>query len=158
MLTQAVQSSATSIEDSFGRKLVLLYNLYTQPFFEQIGRPELINLPEWLVISTLARHPDIGPSQVSRLTGLHKTTVSRVLSQLCTKGYLTQSADPNDGRSKVLNLTPSGDDIFARRSEWARGWSTLLTSGLSTAEKRMLAAMLDRMIDNSRQRTDSTPD
>ncbi len=154
MSTRAVKSTRSSIDESFGRKLVLLYNLYTQPFFEQIGRPEGINLPEWLVISTLARHPDIGPSQVSRLTGLHKTTVSRVLSQLCAKECVKQSADPKDGRGKILNLTRSGKEIFTRRSEWAHDWSTLLTSGLSATEKRTLASMLDRVIENSRQRSD----
>jgi DNA-binding MarR family transcriptional regulator len=152
MSQRAIEPSGSLLEESFGRKVVLLYNLYTQPFFEQIGRPESIILPEWLVISTLARHPNIGPSQVSRLTGLHKTTVSRVFSQLCTKGYLKQSADPSDGRGKILNLTQSGQEIFARRSEWAHEWSMLLTNGLSVSEKCTLAGMLDRIIENSRQR------
>lgn len=154
MSTRAVKPPRKSVEGSFGRKLILLYNLYTQPFFEQIGRPEGINLPEWLVIYTVARHPDIGPSQVSRLTGLHKTTVSRVLSQLRAKDYLEQFADPNDGRSKILALTSSGQDIFSRRAEWAHSWNTLLTSGLSAADKRTLARMLDHIIENSRQRSE----
>ncbi|RYE68516.1 MAG: MarR family transcriptional regulator [Oxalobacteraceae bacterium] len=152
MSPRAAEPSASSLEESFGRRLVLLYNLYTQPFFEQIGRPEGIILPEWLIISTLARHPGIGPSQVSRLTGLHKTTVSRVLSQLCTKGYVKQSADPNDGRGKILDLALAGEQIFTRRAEWAHDWSMLLTGGLSDSEKSTLADMLDRIIENSRQR------
>jgi DNA-binding MarR family transcriptional regulator len=152
MSTRAPKLVRKSIEESFGRKLILIYNLYTEPFFEQIGRPEGINLTEWLVIVTLARHPSIGPSEVSRLTGLHKTTVSRVLSQLRAKGYLDQVADPQDGRGKILNLTRAGNGIFLRRTEWARGWSKLLTSGLSAAEKRTLGSMLDRIIDDSRTR------
>lgn len=154
MHPRAAELPVSSIEESFGRKLVLLYNLYTQPFFERIGRPEGIILPEWLVISTLARHPSIGPSQVSRLTGLHKTTVSRVLSQLCTKGYVEQAADPSDGRGKILDLTLPGQQIFGRRSDWAHDWSMLLTGGLSATEKGTLANMLDRIIENSRQRND----
>jgi DNA-binding MarR family transcriptional regulator len=153
MATRASKPSRKSIEESFGRKLILLYNLYTQPFFEQIGQPEGINLAEWLIISTLARHPDIGPSQVSRLTGLHKTTISRVLAQLRAKGYIQQMADPNDGRGKILSLTHSGMGIYTRRSAWAHDWSTLLTSGLSAEDKRALARMLDHIIENSRRRS-----
>lgn len=153
MPTRAARPPKSSMEESFGRKLVLLYNLYTEPFFEQIGRDEGINLAEWLVISTLARHPGIGPSQVSHLTGLHRTTVSRVLSQLSVKGHVEQSADPQDGRGKILNLTKTGADIFSRKAEWAHGWSAMLTKELSATEKRLLAGMLDRIIDSSRKRT-----
>jgi DNA-binding MarR family transcriptional regulator len=152
MPTRATKPSRTSIEDAFGRKLILLYNLYTEPFFEQIGRPEGVNLAEWLIISTLARHPGIGASQVSRLTGLHKTTISRVLTQLRVKGCVVQVPDPADGRGKILNLTRTGNNLYSRRAEWARAWSALLTSGLSAAERRTLASMLDRVIDSSRQR------
>ncbi|KRB70651.1 MarR family winged helix-turn-helix transcriptional regulator [Noviherbaspirillum sp. Root189] len=154
MARQPAKQSGNTLEESFGRKLILLYNLYTQPFFEEIGRPEGINLPEWLVIYTIALYPDIGPSRIGHFTGLHKTTISRVLSQLRDKGYIEQCVDPNDGRGKILSLTSAGKKIFVRRSGWAREWSTLLTSGLSAADRRALARMLDVVIDNSRARSE----
>lgn len=152
MATRPAKPRKSSIEDSFGRKLVLLYNLYTGPFFEKIGRDEGINLTEWLVIATLARHSGIGASQVSHLTGLHKTTVSRVLSQLREKGCVEQLVDPQDARGKILSLTKTGEKIFSRKEEWTHSWSALLTSELSAAEKRLLASMLDRIIESSRKR------
>ncbi|MGB6053760.1 MAG: MarR family transcriptional regulator [Burkholderiaceae bacterium] len=154
MATRAAKAGKSTLEESFGRKLVLLYNLYTQPFFEQIGRPEGINLAEWLVIYSVARQPHSGASDIIRMTGLHKTTISRVLAQLRTKGYIRQHDDPDDGRARILSLTAAGAKIVERRSAMVHEWSARLTSGLTAAEKREFGRMLDAIIETSRARSD----
>lgn len=154
MATRPAKAAKSTLEGSFGRKLILLYNLYTQPFFEQIGRPEGINLAEWLIIYTLALHPRIGASEIARLTGLHKTTISRVLSQLREKDYVKQHDDPNDGRAKILSLTAAGMKIVDRRASWAHDRSAQLTSGLTAAERRAFGRMLDAIIESSRAHSD----
>jgi DNA-binding MarR family transcriptional regulator len=153
MAARPAKEEKHTLEGSFGRKLILLYNLYTQPFFDQIGRPEGINLAEWLIIYTLALHPRIGASEIARQTGLHKTTISRVLAQLRAKGYARQQEDPEDGRAKILSLTPAGAKIVERRSDLAHEWSAQLTSDLTAAEKRTFGRMLDAIIETSRARS-----
>jgi DNA-binding MarR family transcriptional regulator len=76
---------------------------------------------------------NIDPDMGSRLTELAeranmtKQSVGEVTSDLEQRGYLERVADPNDGRAKIIRLTPQGRDAYwiGRRlideveAEWA---------------------------------------
>lgn len=75
----------------------------------------------------------IDPENGSRLTELAeranmtKQSVGEVTSDLEQRGYLERVADPNDGRAKIIRLTPHGRRVYAigRRmiDELEREWA-----------------------------------
>lgn len=50
---------------------------------------------------------DVGVSQVSRALGIPKSTVSRAALKLRQAGWIREVASPNDGRRRLLRLTPA---------------------------------------------------
>jgi DNA-binding MarR family transcriptional regulator len=60
----------------------------------------------------------IDPENGSRLTDLAdrammtKQTVGEVVSDLEKRGYVERVPDPQDGRAKIIRLTPKGRDVY----------------------------------------------
>ena len=54
------------------------------------------------------------PSQIARWTGMRATTVSAALKRLASRGHSVQQENPDDGRSYLVALSPSGFEAHAR--------------------------------------------
>ncbi len=52
-------------------------------------------------------------SEVAQALGLDKSTVSRGITQLETLGLIERVGDPDDGRARLLKLTPLGAERFS---------------------------------------------
>jgi DNA-binding MarR family transcriptional regulator len=56
----------------------------------------------------------VTPSQVSRWTAMRPSTVSTLVGRLQQRGHVEQTPNPEDGRSRLLALTPAGEQAHAR--------------------------------------------
>ena len=70
--------------------------------------------PQRLAIRVIARSPLITPSQLAAALHLHRSTVTGILKRLEARGFVERVADPADGRSRTLALTPPGHAVDAR--------------------------------------------
>jgi len=73
-----------------------------------------ISVTQCHALEALVEH---GPMRLSELTErlfLDKSTTSRVVRTLVTKGYVTQQQDARDGRATTLSATPAGRRLCAR--------------------------------------------
>ncbi len=52
------------------------------------------------------------PSELAARRRVSKQALNHLLGQLEQRGYLTRDADPEDGRSKRISLTPRGEDAI----------------------------------------------
>lgn len=84
--------------------------------------------------------------ELAARANLHKGPASRAAQALVERGLVRKQANAADGRGVVLSLTPAGRrlwrrviDLIARRNEEIFGC-------LSSAERRQLGALLDRLI------------
>jgi DNA-binding MarR family transcriptional regulator len=95
----------------------------------------------------------LGPvrlADVARDIGLEPSRASREATQLAASGLLTQTADPDDARAALLELTAEGQDVRARYAiavvgqvgDWFDGWSD--------RDVARLAALLDRLAGDAR--------
>jgi DNA-binding MarR family transcriptional regulator len=51
-------------------------------------------------------------TRLAEATGWRRTTLRDALRRLIDRGHVQESANPNDGRSTLLELTPAGQAIF----------------------------------------------
>jgi len=60
------------------------------------------------VIYFIGRHPGITVSDLLAILGITKQSLARVLNQLVTDGFVTQTPGMRDRRQRLLELTPKG--------------------------------------------------
>jgi DNA-binding MarR family transcriptional regulator len=77
-------------------------------------------IPEQLTttqFSTLVRLQEVGPcsqNKLGRLTSMDGATIKGVTDRLIQRGFVEAALDPEDGRRRVLALTPAGLEAVAR--------------------------------------------
>ena len=84
----------------------------------------------------------LAPREVAERAGLDAGYLSRILKRFEADGLILRDADPDDGRSHLLRLTPQGRTIFGElqgRSNAAVG--TLLAPLAARARARLTRAM-----------------
>jgi DNA-binding MarR family transcriptional regulator len=67
-----------------------------------------LTVPEWRTLSTLAQFGEQTAKQIGAHSSMHKTKVSRAVSSLNTRRWLTRERDASDRRLEKLNLTTRG--------------------------------------------------
>jgi DNA-binding MarR family transcriptional regulator len=72
------------------------------------------------VIYFVGRYPDIPVSDLLRILGITKQSLSRVLSQLVREGFILQRPGARDRRQRLLHLTDKGTDLERELSERQR--------------------------------------
>jgi DNA-binding MarR family transcriptional regulator len=69
-----------------------------------------VTADEWAVLSAIGV---LGPVSPTELAARLRTTISRYVSGLVDAGLAARSANPDDGRSYLLELTPAARDVVA---------------------------------------------
>jgi DNA-binding MarR family transcriptional regulator len=104
-----------------------------------------VGLPEMRILSNLSREGSLAAHQIVALTAMDKALVSRVLTGLNRRGYISSSSRKSDPRRRTWVLSRSGRDLVKRlRPEWRRR-EQIIQAGLSDAERSLLADLLDRL-------------
>lgn len=110
-------------------------------------RPAADGLSHGLVsaLSTLLRKGPLRPGDLARMEVVAAPTMTRAIADLESRGLVSRTQDPDDGRSFLIEVTPAGGEAVLRaREERAKRISALL-AGLSEDEIDRLAAALDAL-------------
>jgi DNA-binding MarR family transcriptional regulator len=65
-------------------------------------------------LATLERSGPSTPSELARIEGIQRPTATRLLTRLTEEGYVTRTADPTDGRSSIVDISPAGRTALNR--------------------------------------------
>jgi DNA-binding MarR family transcriptional regulator len=101
--------------------------------------------------AALCRVHEAGPLRLSELAarmGVDASTASRQVQQLERTGLVGRVGDPADRRASLLELTTEGDRVLARMRQARRASLAQVLGGWSAAERRTLAAVLTRLVDD----------
>jgi len=105
-----------------------------------------VGLPEMRVLSNLGSEGPLAAHQIVALTAMDKALVSRVLTTLSRRRYVTSASPKTDPRRRTWELTRAGQDLVRQlRPEWKRR-EAIIQAGLSETERHLLADMLERML------------
>ncbi len=84
-------------------------------------------------------------TELIELNAHEKTSGMEIIKRLLKDGFLTQEADPDDGRSKRLSITSAGEQEFFAALEAMKKSANLVGGPLSTVEKLHLMHLLQKL-------------
>jgi DNA-binding MarR family transcriptional regulator len=87
----------------------------------------------------------IRPSEIADLQGVHPSLVTRQVRELEDAGHVRVAADPADGRSCLVTLTPAGADDLKRLTEVGLDRFALFVADWQPGDVRTLTALLDKL-------------
>src|SRR5687767_12355041 len=64
-------------------------------------------------LATIERHGPLTPSELAARERIQRPTATRVLARLEQTGLVVRTADPADGRSFLVRLSPAGAEFLA---------------------------------------------
>ena len=100
---------------------------------------------EWRVLFHLGRHGEMTARDICDRARLHKTKVSRAVSALESKRFLTRATLEQDRRLEALRLSASGSAAYRTLSSAARRYDASLAASLEPEEERVLRQCLSRL-------------
>jgi DNA-binding MarR family transcriptional regulator len=118
----------TQIEQAIRQRLRLRFNT---------------TLPRFDYLAQLERHADgLRMSELSRSLMVTGGNVTGLTDALVVEGWVERQADPLDGRSWRVSLTPRGRREFKAMAVEHEGWLAELLAGLDPAHKQRLYEQL----------------
>ncbi|WP_158171107.1 MarR family winged helix-turn-helix transcriptional regulator [Rhodococcus sp. JT-3] len=98
--------------------------------------------PQFAVLTAIARFAGTDQGSLAVTVALDRSTMADVVRRLEERGLVMRTTDTNDGRRKLLYLTPAGsetyNDVYAR----ARDLDEKLLAGRTPVERQILMAEL----------------
>jgi DNA-binding MarR family transcriptional regulator len=82
--------------------------------FDDAMRPLGLTNGQFSLMMSLNRPEPPGMAAVASLLGMDRTTVTAVLKALQRRGLVKVTADPADGRARLMTLTAKGRRLLAR--------------------------------------------
>ncbi len=115
--------------------------LFARHFAERFG----LTIAEWRILAVLGKVGTCSPTAVGEAAAMDKVKVSRAAAAMVDKGLLRQSADPNDGRGRLLRVTRKGAALHGRAVPVALELEAAIAAGMTRGEWASLDKTLVRL-------------
>jgi len=107
-----------------------------------------LRVPEWRVLASLFARKRLSMKELSDLSSIDRTTLTRTVDRLQQTGRVTRLADSKDLRITRLALTAAGERLFARIWPAVHRINRAAVEGLPQGAVEMLGWTLERMKTN----------
>jgi DNA-binding MarR family transcriptional regulator len=101
-------------------------------------------------LATIELHGPITPSELAVRERVQRPTVTRVIYRLEDAGLVSRAADPADGRSALVSITPAGRALLAGARTRKDAFLSERLDSLSAEDRATLeraAALLEGMLE-----------
>lgn len=132
--------SRTTVKPGLLLQPVVLSQLAGRIVEEVIAGSGVVGI-EFAVASWLGVRDRATPTELARELGMAPTTLSAVIERLVRKRQVRRIANPEDGRSYVLELTAKGKATNARNAARLGELIARVRTDLEAEEEDVLAAM-----------------
>lgn len=143
-------STQLVLEDFLPYRLSILSNTVSGTIASAYDQRFDLTIPEWRVITVIARRPGLSAAEVAERTLMDKVAVSRAVSKLLKSERITREFADQDKRRSILNLSDKGRDVFDQVAPMALQMEADLLEGFTDEEIRTLNLLLDRMLARTR--------
>jgi MarR family transcriptional regulator, lower aerobic nicotinate degradation pathway regulator len=139
------EENAQSESVEIGKLLVYL-NRYAKNYAKKALEGSLLGgMDEFVYLAILLYEGALTKSELIHRNRHEKPTGMEIIRRLLTAGFVEQSDDPDDRRSKRLLITDAGKAVFGQVVERMDFVSELLTGNLNSAEKMLLLQILEKL-------------
>lgn len=107
------------------------------------------SLPAWLVLVSLKGQAHGNQRQIADAIGIEGATLTHHLNRLEAAGLVTRRRDPANRRVHRVELTDSGEALFATLLQRAVAFDGQLRCGFSDRDVAQLRRLLDRLALNA---------
>jgi DNA-binding MarR family transcriptional regulator len=105
------------------------------------------------LLATIERHGPLTPSELAQRERVQRPTVTRMLARLEEDGIVQRAADPADGRSFLVSLTPAGLELLHEVRSRKDAYLARRLSELDDEERAALARaaeVLEHLLEGDR--------
>jgi DNA-binding MarR family transcriptional regulator len=121
----------------------LIHNVYNRAFRE-LG----VTRSQAVALVFLAEYGPMSQSDLAQRIALGKAATGSLIRRMEEAGLLTRSADPSDGRNRLVALDAAGAELIDGFSVIGHEIGERLRDGITPAERRLVADVLERMRNN----------
>ena len=87
----------------------------------------------------------VSQTELGRLTGMDRATISGVVARLKTRNLVLYKPDPLDKRSRIIALTPAGEALLTEAMQRIGRVTEQTLEPIGSAERDSLRAILQKM-------------
>ncbi len=103
-----------TLDDFWPYQAVVLADQISRYTLSVVRAEADLNLSQWRVLAAVAEAPGRTAAQVTAITPMDKTIVSRAVNSLIDIGFITKISDITDKRRSSLSTTPSGEAVYTK--------------------------------------------
>jgi DNA-binding MarR family transcriptional regulator len=96
-------------------------------------------------LASIVRLGPLRPGDLARAEVVTKPTMTRVLGDLESRGFIEREADPTDGRAFVVSATPAGVEAVTEARTERAGLVAALLADCSADDVAAIAGALDAL-------------
>lgn len=109
-----------------------------------------IGIPEWRVVAQLGEFGKLTSRDIGELAQMHKTKVSRAVTELEKRGLVSRAENRQDRRESFVTLTPAGRRIYEQIVPLALGFEARWIEGIAPDELRAFERVLSILTERGR--------
>jgi MarR family transcriptional regulator, organic hydroperoxide resistance regulator len=98
-------------------------------------------------LTTLWEHGPQTQASLAARVGVDTSTICRTLQRLERNGYVSRTPSPTDRRTTIVTATARAELLRERLTGVYQRTEDSFTAGLSSAERRQLASLLQKVLD-----------
>ena len=137
-----MKEDVLSLEDFLPYRLNRLADAISRDFARNYKERFGLTRPEWRLLATLGQYGTMTATAVGQHSSMHKTKVSRAVTALEERRWLTRSPDAADRRIEHLKLTKPGEKAYRELVPMAHAYETTLLASMSARDRKAVLAGL----------------
>ncbi len=126
-------------------------NRWAQGFVARRTRDTGLTPSQIQALRHIGYHKSMSQQELVEDMGVDKAAVTRLVAGLEERGYVIRTADPKDGRAKVIQATEEAlqvkDDVIALEEAYY-DW---LLEGLTAEERQVFCAAMEKLLQRARE-------
>ena len=119
-----------------------------QRMADQLLREQGFALGQLPVLMALKEGKPRSQAELARLACVEQPSMAQLLARMERDGLVERLPDPEDGRSKLISLTPACRERMPKAKGVMQALGAEALQGLSADEVEVLAGLLARLADN----------
>jgi DNA-binding MarR family transcriptional regulator len=107
-----------------------------------------VTLTHLAALSTLKRHGPMSPGELAAHERVQPPSMTRVVVALESRGLVTRTPHPTDGRQVIIDLTPAAEELISDEARAREAWLAGRMQQLSREEREVLreaAVIMDKL-------------